>query len=289
VVFAALISGFLAIISHFIGLFFIIAFGFKYQKQKYVFYSIFIGVIILSYLFHLIGGSVFVADAFVGVGITSAIFFYLLFQKFDYLHAILVTFFVNVAYSILRIIVFQKSLLNFLNDAISQYSQILQTSFPQDSDKLNFALEALNNAKFIFTHFTASIWMISTVSALYLGSLFISKKLVKWNHREIRFPFYLVYLLIVALLMTLANQTKYWGINGLIMLFPLFLIQGISILHFFWGNFFRNSRFLVYLLIISMLLNYFLLLLVAFVGLADVWFNFRKINKMEDVNESHLN
>ena len=287
-IFTALLSGFLAIISHFIGLFFIIAFGYKYQKQKYVFYGIFTAVAVLSYFIHITGNFVFLADALVGVGFTALIFFYLLFRKFDYLNAILISTFLNVVYSLARLIVFKRNLQNFFNESVQQYTQILHASLPAGSNKLQFALDALNNAKFIFDHYSASIWIISTITALYLGSLSISKRLIKWNHREIRLPFYLIYILIVLMGLALLGQTRFWGINGLIMLFPLFLIQGISILHFFWGKFFKHSRFLVYLLIISLLLNYFLLMLVAFVGLADLWFNFRKINKMEDVNENHL-
>ena len=66
------------------------------------------------------------------------------------------------------------------------------------------------------------------------------------------------------------------------------LIQGISILEFYWGDFFKKSKFLLFLLIFSMVFNYFILILVALIGLTDIWFNFRKIY-MEEIDGNNLN
>jgi uncharacterized protein YybS (DUF2232 family) len=72
------------------------------------------------------------------------------------------------------------------------------------------------------------------------------------------------------------------------MIAPLFLIQGISNLDFYWGDFFKRSKILLFLLVVSMVFNYFILILVALIGLTDIWFNFRKID-MEEIDGSNFN
>jgi uncharacterized protein YybS (DUF2232 family) len=100
-------------------------------------------------------------------------------------------------------------------------------------------------------------------------------------------PYFFIYLLILAMIIFILPNWKTTGINAMVILAPIFLIQGISILDFFWGEFFRRSKLLLFLLIISMVVNIPILILVGLIGLLDIWFDFRKIRIMEDINENH--
>ena len=57
---------------------------------------------------------------------------------------------------------------------------------------------------------------------------------------------------------------------------------------FYWGKFFKKSKFLLVLLIISIIINIPIIILIVLMGVADIWFNFRKIHIMEEIDENHL-
>lgn len=222
-------------------------------------------------------------DVIIGVGITSFLYFKVLYEKFDYLSAILSAYFLNIGYSLLRYFFFGKSYIETFDQVLKQNKEIFTASLQNNQEQLSILLDVLDKVKVIYTKYYVGIWVATIVIAVYIGSLIISKKAsFTWVHKTLRLPFFLVYLLIASLGLLLIPAYSVIGINILIMLVPLFLIQGSSILDFFWGNYFKRSKFLMILLIIAIVLNYFILLLVALIGLIDIWFNIRKLKTMEE-------
>jgi uncharacterized protein YybS (DUF2232 family) len=67
------------------------------------------------------------------------------------------------------------------------------------------------------------------------------------------------------------------GLNGLIMLLSLYFIQGLSIVAFLFRRF-QLPRFLATLSVILLVFQPFFTLLVAGLGLFDVWFAFRRLS-----------
>ncbi|MCK4653289.1 MAG: DUF2232 domain-containing protein [Candidatus Cloacimonetes bacterium] len=284
----AVLSALIATLSPFWGLIFILALSGKYQDRKYIFFSVFAGVVLILIIANIIDIITFF-DLMIGVGLSSIIYFGNLFRTLSYLRTILAVFFLNVIYAILRHILFGKMFLKNFTQVIEQYKEFFSSTFQDSSEQLELALELLESFKYVFSKFYMGIWVVTIVFAIYFGSLILSKKMMsKWNHKEIRQPFFLIYILIGSLVLFLIPNTKIFGINMMVMLAPLFLIQGISILDFYWGNFFKKSKFLLFLLIFSMVLNYFILMLVVLMGLLDIWFNFRKIRITEEADESNL-
>jgi len=84
----------------------------------------------------------------------------------------------------------------------------------------------------------------------------------------------------------LRNKTV--SLNGLLIVAPLYLIQGVAVLDFFWGKFLARTVILRFFLMIALMLNPYMMIMVTFTGLFDVWFNFRKIYTKEDLDENHL-
>jgi uncharacterized protein YybS (DUF2232 family) len=70
------------------------------------------------------------------------------------------------------------------------------------------------------------------------------------------------------------------------MLSPLFVIQGVAVIEHFLGRYLRRSIVLTTVLIIVGILNGFVVM-VASIGLFDVWFNFRKITDREESHENN--
>ena len=287
-IFLAVISVVIATLSPFWGLIFIVVYSGKYQEKRNLFYSVYFGFVVLLFLFKVVDIISFL-DLLIGVGLTSALYLWSLRRTLNFINALISVFFLNIIYAVLRLIIFGKYYAELIAEAIGKYKELIIQSFQNNDEQLTLALEFTEIFQDIFTKYYVGIWVFTIVFAIYIGSLFLSKKgSLKWEHRKIRMPFYLIYILIAALAGFLLPSSQTSGINALIMIAPLFLIQGISILDFYWGDFFKKSKFLLFLLIFSMVFNYFILILVALIGLTDIWFNFRKID-MEEIDEINLN
>ena len=287
-IFLAVISVVIATLSPFWGLIFIIAFSGKYQKKRSLFYSVYFGFVVFLFLFRVIDIISFM-DLLIGVGLTSALYLWSLQRTLNFINALISAFFLNIIYSILRLIIFGKQYADIIAEVLENYKEFVTQSFQNNNEQLNLALKFTDTFQELFTKYYVGFWVFTIVFAIYIGSLFLSKKgFLKWEHRKIRMPFYLIYILIAALAGFLLPTTHNYGINALIMIAPLFFIQGISIMDFYWGDFFKKSKLLLFLLIFSMVFNYFILILVALIGLTDIWFNFRKID-MEEIDGNNLN
>lgn len=246
------------------------------------------GFVILLFLFKVMDIISFM-DLLIGVGLTSALYLWSLHRTLNFINALTSVFFLNIIYAILRLIIFGKYHTEIIVEVIENYKEFITQSFQNNDEQLTLALEFTKIFQEIFTKYYVGIWVFTIVFAIYIGSLILSKRgSLKWEHRKIQMPFYLIYILIAALAGFLLPSSHTSGINALIMIAPLFLIQGISILDFYWGDFFKKSKFLLFLLIFSMVFNYFILILVALIGLTDIWFNFRKID-MEEIDGNNLN
>ena len=228
----------------------------------------------------------------VTIGIAVSIYFYFAFlQKYDsYVNAILAATAVNCFYAIIRQLIWGKQMMENFLLAMQSAETYLQSLLVENQEMSSFMLESLNATKTALTKYYIGIWMVSIILGLYLGSLLLSRRQQnKWHHQRIGVPFYLIYLLIASLFLFTLPQLRIYGTNALMILAPLFIIQGVSILDFFWRSFFIKSRFLLFLLIFSMAFNIPILILVALIGVLDIWFDFRKIRVMEEIDESHSN
>lgn len=284
----AVISVVISTLSPFWGLIFILAFSGKYQEKRSLFFSVYFGFVALLFLFSVLD-VISVIDLLIGVGLTSALYLWSLHRTLNYINALISVFFLNIIYAILRLVIFGKKYAEIITEVIEKYKEFITQSFQNNNEQLTLALNFTETFQVVFTKYYVGIWVFTIVLAIYIGSLLLSRKgSLKWEHKQIRMPFYLIYILIVTLTSFLLPKMQTAGINALIMITPLFLIQGISILDFYWGDFFKRSKFLLFLLIFSMVFNYFILILVALVGLTDIWFNFRKID-MEEIDERNFN
>jgi uncharacterized protein YybS (DUF2232 family) len=105
----------------------------------------------------------------------------------------------------------------------------------------------------------------------------------------IRFPYAVVYGFIASLGLSLYPVTRLYGINLLVCMSMIYLIQGTSVLSFAWGDFFQRAKLLRAFLIMAIILNYPILVLIALTGVMDVWFDFRKLTLVEEKHESNIN
>jgi hypothetical protein len=141
----------------------------------------------------------------------------------------------------------------------------------------------------LVSHYNIAMWCSGMIIAVYLGSLLLTRsRAMTWSHKYIKFPHELVYMVIGCMILIVIPITKVLGLNLLLAILPLYLIQGTAVFDFFWGAHFARSPILRFLVILVILLYYPLLVLLVLVGLFDNWFNFRKIEIREENDENHF-
>ena len=218
-------------------------------------------------------------DVIMGVGIGSYLIFANIFKDFNYLRTLVQVTFYFIVFGVIRHLLFHKVITENINLVFAQYDKMLQNGLMQDNAQMELTRQLSENLKEFFINYNPAIWIMMPTLGTYLGLLLLSRKLfIKWEHKTVQMPFTLIYLLLAILLFVLFQDTRTIGLNGLLIVTPLFLIQGISLLHYYWGNYLKKHKFLLILLILAFFFNPYLILLLILIGLVDVWFNFRKIH-----------
>lgn len=223
------------------------------------------------------------ADAMVAVGLGMFLFVLILRQRQDFSKALSLLLVFQVAYGIFRSWMFAPTLSAVSQQLVPVYNNYLQR-FPELNIKPEMTTWIQN---FILTY-QAAIWGSMQVAGAFFGSLLFQRvSRLRRPLRSIRFPYGMVFVMLAALALSLYPLTRVWGINLLVCLGMIYLIQGAAVLSHFWGDFFAKARLMRTLLICAIILNYPVLVLISFVGILDVWFDFRKLNKMEEKHESN--
>lgn len=224
-------------------------------------------------------------DAAVSVGLGIMIFAAIIKHTLDFDLAVSVLLLFIVGYSFIRSWVFSPELASVFQQLAPLYESYLQkmSNLKIDSTRIKWLQD------FILTYQTA-IWGATQITAVFLGYMLFSRAaILKHPVSLVRLNPVFRYLFIVALALSLYARTHIGGINLLICLAAVFLIQGVGVLSFFWGAFFARIKMLRTLFIITIIINYPALVLIAFIGILDAWFDFRKLNIMEEKHESDSN
>jgi len=288
VIFIASLAAIITVFTPFWGLIFTLIYSEKHQNKKYLFYAVFGGIIIVFFLLKMID-FIGIFDVIFGVGIISFFYSKVLHKKFDYMNTILVIYFINIIKAIVKFFFFEKKFIQIFESVMQNSQLIFATYLEKDTEKFTIISEVIEKTTTFFIKHHLGIEVALMTIAIYIASLFIAhKSQIKWNHNVSRFPFFIVYFLIAGLMLILLSNYRIIGTNLLIALAPIFLIQGSTILDFFWGNFFRKSKFLQVVLILSIVFNYYVLLLVMIVGLIDFWFDIRKLKNNGGINENNI-
>jgi hypothetical protein len=130
-------------------------------------------------------------------------------------------------------------------------------------------------------------WAFGTTLAAFVGFILLARGITaRWRLDRIRLPFHPGYLTVAGLALVLPEPTRVMGLNLVLMLAGLFLVQGVSVLLYYWKNWFHDSVFLTAVVIVLIALNPFFILLIALLGAVDLWFNLRKLSHEEEIDES---
>jgi len=224
-------------------------------------------------------------EAIAGIGLGLVVFQYITKRWQNVNLAFSLLLLIIIGYGVLRSYIFAPSLEEISRQMTPMYDTYLKriSGLKVDNARIKWV------QSFMLTYQTA-IWGTMQITAAFLGYLIYNKiSFLKHQVRLIRVPFACIYLMLAALALSLNPATSVLGVNLLVCVSMLYLIQGTGVLSFLWGNFFARSRMLRTLFIITIIINYPVLILIALLGLLDAWFDFRKLTKMEEKHESDSN
>lgn len=228
----AVLAAFITSLSPLGGMIFTLAYGGKYRENITKFLLVFSAAGILLFASKILDVVTF-SDIFLGVGVAAAIYFFILRKTGNYLFSILAAYCFDAIVAVFKELVFGSIILKNMNIALDTYKQLLEASFQNNPEQMDMGIQLLETTEQIFERYYVGIWMLSIIAGLYLGTLIISKNSeIKWPHRFIRLPYESIYFFIAALILFLIPSMQILGINALLILTPLFLIEGISILDF---------------------------------------------------------
>lgn len=281
----ALIAIFITFISPFFGQIYVIGIAGKklFEKNKFYQYFAVIAIAMISLILTKAVSLIIALNMLMVLLFTPYIFVSIYKKIFNVEAAIAVSGILNGFYGIIMNFIIKR----YYSEDIQSVFTTLRASLEENNmnpDQLNLMLNYLNNFEDLFINYISVIWSFFMILAIFFGALIIAKKSdeINWNFSLVRWPFQSVYLLIAGLALTLIPLTNSIGIKLLVLLLTFYFIEGISILTYFWKDYFTKSKFFLVILIIAILFNPFLLLLISLVGVFDIWFNFRKIDITEE-------
>jgi hypothetical protein len=236
-----------------------------------------ITVVVLAVLDNSAAGWLNASDALVSVCMGTVMFVLIIKHRLDFNLAISLLLLYSVGYCFLRNWLFASHL-----QVISQQMAPMYESYLERFPNLKLNKEMISTLQSIILTYQPAIFGSMQIAGVFFGLLlFNNTSTLKHPIRFIRLPYVLVYLLIIALALFLYPVTRTWGINLLICTGMIYLIQGTAVLSFVWGDFFSKARLLRTLLTMAIILNYPVMILIAFLGVLDVWFDFRKLTIKE--------
>ena len=224
-----------------------------------------------------------IIDSLIGVLGTAFLYSFLHQQKIAFAQTIIILTAFHTIYAIIRYLFFYDIWLINIEETYEILVEFINNNFGDEQENLLLFLDIVGKMRYFLINFQIAIWVFEMIFAFYAGVILLNKKIkIGLKHRQIKLPFETVYALILAAILAVFKTTQLAGLNGLLVIAPMFLIQGLGIIDFYWGKYFKKSKLLTILLVIAILFNYFIWLLIAILGLLDIWFDFRKINYQEN-------
>jgi len=281
------VLGLVSLFSPFLGMIFTLAYCGKILSQTAVRQLL----ALLAYILTMAAIAVFdnspavwlnAADSIIGTGLGCLVFVLILRRCQKLTLALTILLLVQIGYYLLRSWMFAPAI-----QALSLQLKPVYEMYLERMPKLDFNTDAISWIQSFLLRYQTAIWGSFQILAVFLGFMLFNKYSAnKQKIRYIKFPYEVVYLMIAALMLTLIPTTRTWGLNALVCMSMFYLIQGTAVLSFVWGDYFARVKLMRTLLITAVIVNYPILILIALVGIIDNWFDFRKLNLMEEKHES---
>jgi len=253
--------------------------------------NFFLSWILICVVFFLISliDKVQASNLLIGAGISSLLLFTMLNKEYGLGQIFMSLLGINTMFIALRQYLFSEFIMTQYNDAVEEFVNMLSSRFQEGSEQYHLFLEVVELSKDFYLNYSPGVWIATMMLCLFLGYYFLSRKNAEMESlSNYQTHVLVIYSLIIALIIAIFwEDQRMPSINYLIALIPLFLIQGLGVLKYKIGKWFLHSKFLVFIAVLSLILNPYITLFITLIGLFDNWFDFRNFSKPEEINENH--
>jgi len=227
----------------------------------------------------------------IGTGLSCLLLFHLLKKGIELDLMFMLLLLLNAAFIALRQFLFLDVITSRYVRAVDEAVKAVSSRFTENSEQYLIFVEMVEISKNLYMQYSPGIWISTMMLCLMVGYFFLSRKREELSSMKFyQTHVYVIYSLVVALLLAVFIQRfRVFAINYLLALVPLFLIQGLCVLNAKMGRWFVNSKALLAVGVLLLILNPYIVLFVSVIGLFDNWFDFRNLSKSEDLNEGHTN
>jgi hypothetical protein len=223
-----------------------------------------------------------------GVGFTVYVILKFIDKEFFLQKALIATAIIHSGLSAVKFYYFSEVIKNNLELSVKSSLDLLLKKYPANSTDLLQITEFIKQSKSLYLNYNYTFSVFFAILMTFVGIMFL--KHIKNDRFELFFvPNYLAYILIIGLVSMVFPQTRYTGENILIPVAGFFFIQGLAVTWFYYGKLLRSSLLLIILFSLALVLNPYLVILIAIVGIVDFWFDLRKLNKLEETHENNIN
>ncbi|HPM00850.1 MAG: DUF2232 domain-containing protein [Candidatus Cloacimonetes bacterium] len=189
---------------------------------------------------------------------------------------------------VIKYLFFKKSIEDNITLSVNSMSEMIQSRYAVGSEEYQLINDTLNVSKELYLKYNYSFAVFTILVALWIAIIIINRKLkFSYDLRLYSNMNYLVMPVIAGLGLIIYKPTSTLGINLILPCLALYFIQGLSIVWFYFGKMIANSKMLIVISIISLLINPYLILMISFIGFVDNWADLRKLNKMEETHENN--
>lgn len=281
----------LSIVSPAIGLLLVVSFANEIKGETVsridLFYSTWVVMSAILYYLKIIDLTILLSIT-INVGLLSYICIQMLKREFSLATIFSTAFGITGLSSVLKYAFFRDKIVELTDESIKTIMPLLEAKFAPGTEEYQTIVSTINASKEMFLKYNYSFTVFMLLVSLWIAVVLLNKKQVRpyllsrySNNNS------LIAVVIISLGLIIYDKSQIVGINILIPCIALYFLQGLSIVGFFFGKLLINSKMLLIIGILTLLINPYLIILLAFIGLIDNWADLRKLNKMEKTHENN--
>ncbi len=256
-------------------------------KKISSFYGLFIVLAIIALFSNIIDWMIF-SNILINVALSSFIIVYTISREKPIENALMNVLLVTSALSGSKYLFFKDQIEKSVHLSIKNLFEMLKTRYSESSTEYQMISDTLNRSKDLYLDYNYAFSVVLMLLAVMLVYLMMYRKpSIMLNVKTFSSPNVIIYGLISALILLISKQSNILAYNIILPCSTFFLIQGLSVSWFFVGQWIGQSKILLIFAVLSLVLNPYLLMLIALIGFIDNWTDFRKLNKLEETHENN--
>ena len=221
----------------------------------------------------------------ISAGISCFLLIYFLRRNLEMNFIFMILLLFNSAYVALRQYLFAGFIENQFNQSITQIMDIVANRYSESSEQYMIFSELMDVSTHFYLSYSPGMWIALMMLCILVGYFITfrqSEDYVPISQYQVHL--YVCYVAVLALGICILPGFRLIGINLLLAIMPLFLIQGMAVAHHKMVSWFSHSLLLKIIAIICIIINPYIVLFLSIIGLFDNWLDFRKLYNVESTD-----